>query len=111
MSFRRLLNRTITILPMDVISVDRYGNEIRGPGTPVPGVRARRHQVDAAEEITDRDEQSRTFEYFLPPDVAITGRDRIVDGDDTLEVLGPPEVVARRRRSHHIELRAYQIEG
>ncbi len=111
MSFRRLLDRTITILPMTVIDMDRYGNEIRSPGTPITGVRARRHQVAAAEEITDRDEQSRTFQYFLPPDVTVTGRDRILDGDDTLDVLGPPELVARRRRPHHIELRAYQIEG
>lgn len=111
MSIRRLLNRTVTILPMNVISVDRYGNELRSAGTPVPDIPARRHQVAAGEEITDRDEQSRTFEYFFLPDVTITGRDRIVDGDDTLEVLGPPELVARRRRPHHIELRAYQIEG
>lgn len=111
MSFDTLLNRTITILPMNVTGIDRYGNDVIGPGTPIEDVPARRWQVSASEEITDRDEQARTFTYDLPPGVAVTGRDRIIDGDDTLEVLGPPELVYRRRTPHHIELRAYLIEG
>lgn len=111
MSFDSLLNRTISVVPMDAHTTDRYNNDVTGPGTPITGVRARRHQLTATEDNVDRDQQSQTFRYFLPAGTPISGRDRIVDGDDTLEVLGPPEIVARNQPDHHIELRAQLIEG
>lgn len=109
MSFRGLLNRTVTVVPMNVTSIDRYGNEIRGAGTPIEGVPARRDQVEATEELLDRDQQSRTFRYWFPAGVAISGRDRIVDGAETLEVEGEPETVDGYRSAHHLEVRAYLV--
>ncbi len=109
MSFHKLLNRTVTIVPMNVVSVDRYGNEIRGEGTPVTGVAARRNQSEATEELLDRDQQSRTFRYWLPAGTAISGRDRIVDGADTLEVEGEPATLHGHSAAHHLEVRAYLI--
>jgi hypothetical protein len=83
----------------------------------VPNVPARRQLVSATENITNRDEQARTFAYDLAlftddgEPVVISGRDLILDGDEELKVFGTPDTVARRRRPHHIQARAYVIEG
>jgi hypothetical protein len=118
-SFRRLLDRTVTLVPRVVTGKDGRGNDVVGDGTPVPGVPAGRDLLQASEEITNRDQQAKTFVYFLPAvlddgtPVALTGYDRIVDEDKTFEVRGEPERIVRRRggRLHHIEAIAYLIEG
>lgn len=117
MSLRSLLNRTVSVVPMNVTTTDRYRSEVRTPGAPIAGIPARRDQVAADEDLRDRDQQARTFVYLLAlrnatgAAVAVSGRDRIVDGDDTLEIVGTPETMYRRRRPHHIEARAVIVEG
>ncbi|MGH9001912.1 MAG: hypothetical protein ACRDYV_02170 [Acidimicrobiia bacterium] len=119
MSFRRLLDRTVTIVPRVVTGVDGRGNDIVTDGTPIPGVPAGRDLLQASEEITNRDQQAKTFVYFLPPTlddgtaITLTGYDRIVDDGKTFEVRGEPDQVVRRRggRLHHLEAIAYLIEG
>lgn len=117
MSLRSLLNRRVAVLPMNVVSVDRYNNETRGPGAPIPDVRARRDQIAVAEDLRDRDQQSKTFRYLLALRseaglaVVVTGRDRIQDGTETFEVVGSPETLYRRRRPHHLEATAVLVEG
>lgn len=110
-SFQDLLNRTVTIFPMGVSGIDAFGNEVLAAGSPIANVPARREQLDATEDNADRDQQTQTFRYYLPAGTAVSGRDVIVDGADTLEVIGPPDVVAGYRNEHHIELRARWIEG
>lgn len=113
MSFRKLLEREVTIVPRIVTGQDGRGNDVIVDGTPVEGVKAGRDPLDAKEDVDERDQQARTFVYFLPAGTAITGYDRIVDGDETFEVRGAPDRVVRRRggREHHVEAVAYLIEG
>lgn len=90
---------------------DRYNSRPRTPGTPVLDVPTRRDQVEATEDRADRDEQRQQFTYWFLPDVAITGRDQIMDGNETLEVIGQPKQVDGRRGVHHLEVRAQIVEG
>jgi hypothetical protein len=106
-----MLNRTVSIVPMVETAEDRYGDKPRVPGAPVPGQRCRRRQLTADEDVLDRDQQARTFVYEFLPSVVVTGRDRILDGDDTLEVVGEPNLVTRRHRPHHVLLRASVVQG
>lgn len=119
MSFRRLLDRTVTIVPRVVTGKDSRGNDVIGNGTPIPDVPAGRDLLEATEELAGRDEQARTFVYFLPAvlddgsAVALSGYDRLIDEGKTFEVRGEPDFVVRRRggRIHHIEAIAYRITG
>jgi hypothetical protein len=87
------------------------------PGAPTAGIPARRDQTAGAEDVIDRDQQTTTVLYSLAlrtltgDQVVLSGRDRIVDGDETFEIVGPPELLYRRRRPHHWEARAVLIEG
>lgn len=114
MSLNLLYDREVTLRPMNVTAEDARGNETKSAGADVDGVPARRRQLTAEEDTDDRDQQARTFLYFLPATgaaIALSGRDRIVDGGQVLEVLGAPDVIHRRYRPHHVEARAFLIEG
>lgn len=117
MSLRSLLNRTVSVVPMTAAAEDRYGDTGRTPGAPIAGVPARRDQTSGAEDLENRDQQATTVLYTLAlraldgTEVALTGRSRIIDGDETFEVVGPPELLYRRRRPHHWEARAELVEG
>lgn len=106
----RFYDRLVTIEKVTDDTVDDYGDDIKSV-TSTFTTRTRREQLTATEDISDRDQQARTFVYIFDDDVDINGRDRILDGDLVLEVLGAPDVLSQRNRSHHIEVRAYIIEG
>lgn len=122
MSLATLYDRTVDLEVTSADGEDARGNEVRSADT-VAGVPAYRHQLTAEEDTSDRDQQARTFVYMLPVehvledetvvDVAelLSGRDRIVDGDETFEVLGTPIVATSRGRRHHVEARAFLVEG
>jgi hypothetical protein len=116
-SLRSLLDRRISIITTAAAAKDRYGNTGRSVAATLAEVPARRDQVDADEDVRDRDQQARTFTYLIAlraedgTAVALTGRDRIRDGLETLEILGSPELVRRRRLPHHWEARAVVVEG
>lgn len=117
MSLRSLLNRTVSWIRTTQGTEDRYGNASTVDAAPVAGIPARRDQVGAGEDQRDRDQQARTFVYTLPlraSDGTLlepTGRDRLVDGAETFEIVGSPELLYRRRRPHHWELTAVLVEG
>lgn len=117
MSYRSLLNRVVDVVPVAEGAEDRYGNVARVPGPAIAGVPARRDQVAVAEDLRDRDQQARTIVYSLALRAAdgsvleLTGRDRIVDGDETFEIVGSPELLFRRRRPHHWEATVSLVEG
>lgn len=92
-------------------AADRYGGTSPTPGAPIEGVPARRVQVDASEAVVNRDELRTVWRYFFLPNVALTGRDRILDGDDELELLGEPAPMVGRRSLHHVEALAAIVEG
>ena len=117
MSFRSLLDREVSIVPVVPGVKDRYGNASSVAGEPIDHVPARRDQVRAGEDVRDRDQQTREFVYSFPlrsddgDELELTGYGRIVDGDDTFEIVGTPELLHRRRRPHHWEARAVLVEG
>lgn len=108
MSFRRLLNRTVTLIPR-VASVDGRGNAVWSDGTPVEGVSTSRDPLELSEDAgDDRDQQTARFVFFFLPaagPLALTGRDVIVDVDGRYEVIGQPDHVRRRLGGavHHVE--------
>lgn len=115
MSLATIFDRAVDLVVTAPTGEDARGNETRG-STTIEGVPAYRFQVGAEEDTADRDQQARTFVYYLPvvhegAELELAGRDRIVDGDDTLEVLGAPIVATSRGRKHHIEARAYLVDG
>lgn len=117
MTFPSLLNRRVTVVPMVITGKDSAGNDVKAPGTAIGPVHARRDSESETEIIASRDEQEVVFFYWLAllaedgTPVVITGRDRLVDGDETFEVRGTPELVAGQARVHHIEVHAYRITG
>ncbi len=96
---------------------DDYGNVIVDQGPESAVIRARRVQVGASEDVLDRDQQTGTWIYLLPLRdevgglVAPVGRGWVVDGSETYQVDGEPELVYRRRRPHHWELQAIERTG
>lgn len=120
MSLATLFDRTVDLELTAATGEDARGNETRSTTT-LAGVPAYRSQLGAEEDTTDRDQQARTFVYLFPADhvigegthdlTTLTGRDRIVDVDGTFEILGTPIVATSRGRVHHVEARAFLIEG
>lgn len=114
MSFRRLLDRTVTLHPRVVTGLDARGNEVWGDGTPVE-VKAAREPVSLDEDTADdRDQQSGTWLYFLLPSaaaLALTGRDELEDNGNRYRFVEEPDVVVRLRggRPHHVEAIAERI--
>ena len=113
MSFRRLLDRTVTIVPRAVTGTDARGNDVITDGTPVEGVPAARDLKSTDEEHADRDQVNRRWDYFLPAflddgtPVTIDAYAHLIDAGETLDLVGVPELVTRRRRphrAHHWEL-------
>jgi hypothetical protein len=92
-------------------TADRYNSRPRTAGTPVTDVPCRREQIEADEDRSDRDEQRQQFTYWFMPDAVVSGRGQIIDGGDTLEVIGEPKRVDGRAGTHHIELRAQLVKG
>lgn len=119
MSFRRLLDRRVTIVPRVVTGTDARGNDVISDGPSIAGVPAARDLLSGDEELRARDQQVETWVYFLPAKkddgtgVVISGYDRIVDGDETFEVRGRVDEITRRRtgKLHHYEATVYRIEG
>lgn len=106
MSFRSLLDRTVTLIPTGTSGEDAHGNDVVVDGAPVEGVKTARELAAGDEQANVRDTISARWLYFFLPDVELTGYDRIVDGLETLNIVGPPELVVRRRggRPHHWEV-------
>jgi len=117
-TFRRMLDRTITVQRRVVTGTDARGNDIIGNGPATAGVHAARELLEASEDLDGQDAQTRVYRYFLEPTVAgvalaITGYDRIVDTDGTFEIRALPDTLLRRRRPrvHHLEAVAYEHKG
>lgn len=121
MSLRSLLNRRVKLRgPVKSGAPparDDYGNVVVAKGPESPLIRARRDQVGADEDVLNRDQQTRRFTYLLAlydvdgDLVAPVGRGWVVDGDDTFAIDGEPELIYRRRRPHHWEIRAIERTG
>lgn len=117
MSLSTLFDRTVELELTTSSAEDARGNETRSSSS-IADVPCYRGQLSAAEDTDDRDQQARTFVYYFPPTFGafdlgnlLSGRDRIVDGDETLEILGAPIVATSRGRARHVEARAFLVDG
>lgn len=111
MSFDTLRrSRSIEIIPITRDDIDDYGNEVETEGTPVP-TEARRDQLSSTEDVVDRDQQARTFRYFLKPTVVVNGRDLIRDDGQLHKIIGEPEVISNQLGPHHIEVLTELTDG
>ncbi len=114
MSRETLFDRTIVVRHVAEADENARGNPTRAV-VEVPEVPAYRFQVSANEDTKDRDAQARTFVYLLPvflddgTELALTGRDELVDDGAVLKVLGTPIVATSRGRPRHVEARAYFV--
>lgn len=117
MSFPSLLNRRVTYVPIVDGAEDRLGNPARAAGPLVANIPARRSQSGAGEDLDTRDQERTEIVYTLAlrsldrVTLDLSGRGQIVDGDDTFEIVGPPELVYRRRRPHHWRATVELVEG
>lgn len=121
MSFRRLLDRTISLIPTIVTGQDAHGNDVIADGTELAGVPAARDLLESlsGEDTDGADRQMIGFVYLIPARlddgtvVELDGYSKLVDGTDTFELVGPPELLTRRRggRPHHWEATVRKIEG
>lgn len=114
MTFRRLLDRRVTVRGQIVTGKDGRNDDVLGPGPVFVNVPAGRDLEQADERTDDRDEQVRRYVYFLPArlddgtPIVVDGYSLLDDVDGTYSVVGTPELVVRRRggRPHHYELTA-----
>ena len=121
MSFRRMLDRRVSLIPTATSSQDSHGNDVVTEGTALEDVPAAR-DLDAGlsgEDTDGADRQMIGFVYLIPAflddgtPVELDGYARLVDGTETFELDGPPELLVRRRggRPHHWEAPVRRIEG
>jgi hypothetical protein len=110
-TFRRLLDRRVTVRGRIVVGKDDRNDDVLGPGPEHVDVPAARELEGADEQTDDRDAQERRFVYLIPARhrgtmLSIDGYSEVDDGDETFSVVGEPELVVRRRggRPHHFEL-------
>lgn len=102
MSLTGLLSQSATVLGFTPGAADEYGNAAES--WVESGVwPARFEQTDGREVTDDRDTQVSDWRVFLPPDVEIGGRDRVVDEHGrTFEVVGPPARQSTPAGPHHV---------
>lgn len=113
MSFDALLIHSVTITnttPDDTDEVDRYGDPL--PSDPVTVTEdARVQQLQADEDIRDRETRVTRYRAFLRPTSAITALSTVTwDGHDH-RVVGDPWVVDGRSGPHHIEAALERVSG
>jgi hypothetical protein len=111
MSLEARMDRSVYVEATTLMEVeDEYGNRLEHAQRfgPFPALR---NQSGATEDQAARDSQVQTFDYILSPSVKVSGYDRIIDGSDTFEVIGTPEVVRGQVGPHHVQLKVRIIRG
>lgn len=117
MTYRGLLHRRVDLIERAVIGLDNRGNQVIGEVSIATAVPAERDPMGGSvgeDDLDTRDQQTEAWVYLLDPSAAaLTGYDRIRDGDALYEVRGAPEVLTSRRTGavHHVEAAAYRIRG
>ena len=111
MTFRSLMVHDIEIVRA-AAATDVYGNTTDNwaTATTVDTV-GWVTQRDNDEDTSDRDQQTRLWTLYVPADTDITGHDRVVWGDLTFDVVGPPHRAWTPRGEHHIEADLKLVEG
>lgn len=100
----RLMTEACTVTPMNAATVDEYGTETLGAGTPFDTTcllsQTQRSEAEAGGNV-----QAETFALYLPPDTTIDGSDRVSVDGVVYELDGPPWPAFNPRlgRTTHIE--------
>lgn len=108
-----LLTTPVTVLRGQRVA-DRYGHDrIDWTAPDRTDTVGYLHHGTATEKTSDRDTQTAAATLFLPPDVDITGRDRVEVAGHVWGVVGPPERVIPpgSATEHHVEVALRYVEG
>lgn len=95
---------TVTIERATPSTDDDFGNPTLTWASHLAGVPATVQPVDSAEQLGSRDEIVTRYRMHCAPDVDVTGTDRVVWRDRTLQVDGDVEQHSRRGAPHHLEM-------
>lgn len=112
MSIDRFYVREVEILPPAAGAADRYGSTsvtFPAAGTVVMGWLSQTDQTEPQQD--GRDPLVTGLVLFLPAGTEITGRHRVIIGEDTYTVEGQPHDAWSPSASHHLEVRLQKVEG
>jgi hypothetical protein len=103
---------TVEIVRASSRTTDRYGNRVPDWSTASRTVTfAWLEPATGKENTTGRDSQEWEWIMLCPASVELTGRDRVIYGGTTFEVVGPPAIRRTPRGPHHMEARLRYVEG
>ena len=107
-----LLVQPLVVTPQNVKTVDVYGNEVLGPGTPV-NVSGYLFQQTSVETLVNRDTVVSMWWAFLPPGTVIGPLDQISFQSQLFYVDGAPAYEWNPRLGvvDHIECKLVVIQG
>jgi hypothetical protein len=110
-SLASLLVHTVTILRAGT-TTDRYGNtEPDWDAATSETAKAWLSQQSRTEDVDGRDALIQVWVAFLPPDVSVSGHDRLVWSGITFDVDGPLLPAWTPRGLHHYEATLRVVEG
>lgn len=105
MSIKRLLHQIVTVQTIVDSVADRYGVAVDAVSGSVE-VAARLEQTESTEVSVGESTIVSDWRAFLPSEVSVTHRDRLVDAyDRTFEVVGAPDTKETPRGPHHLSVR------
>lgn len=114
MSLATLLVHDVTILRAGS-TTDRYGDAVKDWATATSTAsKAWVAQQSRTENVEGREALISEWVAFLPAGTDVAGRDRLVWGDLTFEVVGRPNTAPSPRlggASHHVEVTLTVVEG
>lgn len=108
MSFRRLLNDTVTVHTRSGITADAEGNPT--PAYTTTDWPARVEPNDATEETGGQLVATLLLNVYLPSEASVGAHDHITYDGNRYEIVGPPIMRRTPRGDHHQVLRLRQTE-
>lgn len=85
----RLMNIAVAVSHMAAGTADTYGDEVL-EATSTETTTCWLHQTARSELTVNANVQAQTWTIYLPPDVTLTGSDRLTVAGATYELDGPP---------------------
>lgn len=106
------LVQPVTIIPQNVLTTNAYGDEVRGPGTPV-ATTGYLYQQTSTENLDDRDTIVSAWYCDLHAEDVIGPLDQVTFGSQTFYVDGAPQNLwnPRTQLVDHIECRLVVVQG
>lgn len=107
----RLMKQPLQVRSKTGSATDPYGNDTRAWGAPVAVLGYLEWQA-SDEALVDRDTVRTQWVAYLPPGTVIAAADQVINGSQTLEVMGQPEQVWNPRVGavSHVVVRLSEVE-